>query len=79
MPEDRPDLTELAARESHGVSVALLWRRDSDELLVSVHDSKLDESFQLTIRDGDDPLDVFHHPYAYTLDRTALRFLSELP
>jgi hypothetical protein len=30
-----------------------------------VHDDATGEEFELELRPGDDPLDVFEHPYAY--------------
>lgn len=57
-------LEELAVRGSDGVFVSLLWRRSDDALLVVVSDTRQGESFELAVGSAD-PLDVFHHPYAY--------------
>lgn len=64
---------ELAFRESDGVEVALLWSRPTNELRVTVYDSKLCEFFELSVPPGNSPLDVFHHPYAY---RTAFPLVT---
>jgi len=56
--------TELAYRANGGISVALLWDRETNELTVRVEDGRSGDSFSVDVgaRDG---LDVFHHPYAY--------------
>jgi hypothetical protein len=67
---------ELAVRAADGVEVALLWHTREGLLSVLVNDSRTQDSFELVLGDGDDPLDVFHHPYAYA----ALRGVDyELP
>jgi len=58
-------LEELAVRGSDGVVVSLLWRRSDNALSVVVSDVRQGESFEVAVG-GADPLDVFHHPYAYT-------------
>ena len=55
---------ELMVREGDGVRVSLIWERASSQVLVAVHDSGTDASFQFEV-DGDKALDAFHHPYAY--------------
>jgi hypothetical protein len=59
------DIRELAHRATDGVEVALLWYPTNDVVSVQVFDAKADEAFELVLGDGDRPLDVFHHPYAY--------------
>jgi hypothetical protein len=56
---------ELDSRGSDGIEVRLLWREPDGQILVAVQDRKTGELFELPVRDGDRPLDVFHHPYAY--------------
>jgi len=56
---------ELAHRATDGVEVALLWYPSNDVVSVQVHDAKAGEAFELVLSEGDRPLDVFHHPYAY--------------
>ena len=57
-------IEELDHRESNGISVSLLWNRQTNALAVRVHDSAGDEEFQLGCA-ADEALEVFHHPYAY--------------
>jgi hypothetical protein len=56
---------ELAHRATDGVEVALLWYPSNDVVSVRVVDTRAGESFELVLGDGDRPLDVFQHPYAY--------------
>ena len=55
---------ELAARESDGVSVRLLWHPRENALTVSVEDGRMGDCFDLAIA-PDDALDAFYHPFAY--------------
>jgi hypothetical protein len=55
---------ELAARESHGIHVLLLWDPSDDALTVSVEDSRQGDRFQLAVA-PDRALDAFYHPFAY--------------
>jgi hypothetical protein len=57
-------LEELAVRGSGGIVVSLLWRRSDNALSVLVTDLRQEESFEVAVGCAD-PLDVFHHPYAY--------------
>lgn len=59
---------ELDGRSRDGLDVRLLWDPDHDELTVEVLDSRLGDSFELTI-DPAHALDAFHHPYAYAASR----------
>ena len=59
-----PKTRELAARESDGVRVLLLWNPDRDALTVSVEDDRLGDQFQLSVA-PDRALDAFYHPFAY--------------
>ena len=56
---------ELDHRRSDGIDVRLLWREDDGQVLVSVADEKTGDRFTIEVRDGEKPLDVFNHPYAY--------------
>jgi hypothetical protein len=58
-------LRELDQRSNGEASVVLLWRQRDGRLFVTVADEKSGESFRIEVRDGERPLDVFHHPYAY--------------
>jgi hypothetical protein len=56
---------ELAARESDGIHVLLLWRPDANALTVSVEDDRVGDRFELEVA-PDRALDAFYHPFAYT-------------
>ena len=55
---------ELAARDSHGLHVLLLWHPLEDALTVEVEDVRDSECFHLAIA-PEHALDAFYHPYAY--------------
>jgi hypothetical protein len=59
-----PHTRELAARESDGVRVLLLWHPAEDTVTVSVEDDRLGDRFQLAVA-PDRALDAFYHPFAY--------------
>ena len=59
-----PHTRELAARESDGVHVVLLWHPDENALTVSVEDSRIGDRFQLAVA-PDRALDAFYHPFAH--------------
>jgi len=59
-----PQTRELAARESDGIHVLLLWHPDEDALTVSVEDARVGDRFQLAVA-PDRALDAFYHPFAY--------------
>jgi hypothetical protein len=62
-PADRRT-RELAARESDGIHVSLLWHPPENALSVSVEDARLGDRFQLAV-EPDRALDAFYHPFAY--------------
>ena len=55
---------ELAARESNGIHVVLLWHPGRDALTVSVEDVRIGDRFQLAVA-PERALDAFNHPFAY--------------
>lgn len=55
---------ELAARESNGVSVRLLWHPRENAVTVSVEDAHVGDRFELAVT-PERALDAFHHPRAY--------------
>ena len=55
---------ELAARESDGIHVVLLWHPRENALTVSVEDARLEDRFQLAVA-PDRALDAFYHPFAH--------------
>jgi hypothetical protein len=58
-------LRELDHRNGDHIDVWLLWRKSDDQVVVAVSDDKTGVRFRIEVRDGERPLDVFHHPYAY--------------
>src|SRR5689334_15378591 len=62
-------ISELSSRSDDGVDVALLWQRRENTAVVAVVDHRTGEQFTLAVRDGDNPLDMFHHPFAYATHR----------
>jgi hypothetical protein len=61
-------IEELDHRESNGISVSLLWNRETNDLTVHVADGAEDEEFELACG-AHEALDVFRHPYAYAATR----------
>jgi hypothetical protein len=55
---------ELAARESDGIHVRLLWHPREDAVTVTVADSRDGRHFDLAVA-RDRALEVFYHPFAY--------------
>jgi hypothetical protein len=54
----------LDRRTSDGIDVRLLWNSVADEVVVAVHDTRSDESFEVQVT-GADALLAFHHPLAF--------------
>jgi alkanesulfonate monooxygenase SsuD/methylene tetrahydromethanopterin reductase-like flavin-dependent oxidoreductase (luciferase family) len=55
---------ELAARESDGVHVRLLWHPRANAVTVSVEDARAGDRFDVAVS-PDRALDAFYHPFAY--------------
>jgi hypothetical protein len=66
---DETRRTELASRESSGITVTLLWNRATNLVTVTVADEPNDEYFELVLSEDERPLDVFNHPYAHAAAR----------
>lgn len=64
-PRIASDARELDSRASDGIHVQLLWHPLDGHVSVAVSDHKAGEAFELEVRCGQEPLDVFRHPYAY--------------
>ena len=58
-------MRELDSRFSDGILVRLLWDEEDGRVAVAVEDTKIRERFVVDVRDGENALDVFKHPYAY--------------
>ena len=61
--------TELAVRESDGVTVTLYWTPGTNIIAIEVVDSGSGTAFELVLAEHEPPLDVFYHPYAYAAAR----------
>jgi hypothetical protein len=59
---------ELDFRSNDGLEVALLWQPETNQLSVSVYDSKTGDDFDIEV-DPAEAIDAFHHPYAYAASR----------
>lgn len=59
---------ELAFREADGISVSLWWVRETNQVRILVEDEKYEHSFELEVAAGENPMDVFRHPFAYAPD-----------
>jgi hypothetical protein len=55
---------ELAARDSDGIHVLLLWHPRENALTVSVEDARVGDCFDIAVA-PDRALDAFYHPFAY--------------
>ena len=69
-------IRELDSRSGDGLEVRLLWRPQDNAVLVAVADSRSGETFAIEVREGDDALHVFHHPFAYAASRPKLALAS---
>lgn len=59
-------MRELDHRNSDGIDVRMLWNERENRVYVAVNDAKTGEAFTVAVREGESPLDVFHHPFAYS-------------
>lgn len=70
--------TELASRQSNGLTVRLLWNRSMNLVSVTVTDTANEDSFELVLDEPERAMDVFHHPYAHAAAR-GLEFRRRRP
>jgi hypothetical protein len=68
--------TELASRETNGITVRLLWSRSTNLVTVAVDDAANDDYFELILDQNERALDVFHHPFAHAAARGLAREIS---
>jgi hypothetical protein len=61
--------TELASRETNGITVRLLWSRSTNLVTVAVDDAANGDYFELILDEHDRALDVFNHPFAHAAAR----------
>jgi hypothetical protein len=69
-------MRELDHRSSDGIDVRLLWCERDGRVLVSVNDAKTGEAFTVEVREGENAMQVFKHPYAYSDRRTPSQALA---
>ena len=67
------DLAELDERDSNGVRVTLVWSRATNRASVLVSDERSGAAFVLDVERDENPVDVFHHPFAYSAHRASER------
>ena len=77
-PADEAWRTELASRESNGITVRLLWSRATNLVTVAVADAANDDYFELVVDEREPALDVFHHPFAHAAAR-GIEFRTRRP
>jgi hypothetical protein len=63
--ESLASMRELDYRFVNGLQVQLWWDPDTSCTWVSVRDARTESQFLIEVGDGERPLDVFHHPFAY--------------
>lgn len=66
---EEPWRTELASRESNGITVRLFWTRSTNLVTVTVADAANDDYFELVLDEHERAMDVFHHPFAHAAAR----------
>jgi hypothetical protein len=64
-----PVIRELDHRNGDGIEVWLLWAPADDRIIVSVHDGRTGEAFEIEVEPAEQALEVFHHPFAYAAHR----------
>jgi len=60
---------ELISREAGCTHVVLLWSRRSGRAAVVVEDDASGEVVEMDVRERENPLELFHHPFAYVPKR----------
>ena len=68
---------ELDCRWTNGIQVRLLWCQSDGRVSVSVMDTRSQESFRVDVPDGERPLEVFYHPFAYAAHQHVERYLGD--
>ena len=64
-----PVIRELDHRSGDGIEVWLLWAPEGGRVIVSVHDSRSGEAFEIEVEPAEQAMHVFHHPFAYAAHR----------
>jgi hypothetical protein len=63
--ENVTSMRELDYRFVNGLQVQLWWDSETGCVWVSVREARSGNQFLIEVRDGERPLDVFRHPFAY--------------
>ena len=63
--ESLASMRELDYRFVNGLQVQLWWDPETSCVWVSVRDARTESQFLIEVREGERPMDVFHHPFAY--------------
>lgn len=63
--ESLTSMRELDSRSVDGLQVQLWWDAETGCVWVSTRDGRSGSQFLIEVRDGERPLDVFQHPFAY--------------
>jgi hypothetical protein len=63
--ESLASMRELDYRFVNGLQVQLWWNSETGCTWVSVRDARTESQFLIEVGDGERPLDVFNHPFAY--------------
>lgn len=63
--ESLTTMRELDSRLVDGLHVRLWWDPEASLVWVSVLDTRSGEAFSIEVKAGQEPLDVFRHPFAY--------------
>ena len=58
-------MRELDSRTSDGIHVRMLWSEGDGRVFVAVNDSRTGQAFSVEVPEGERPLHVFAHPFAY--------------
>lgn len=58
-------LRELHSRTNDGMLIRMLWSADENRVFVAVDDQKTGETFSVEVPEGERPMHVFAHPFAY--------------
>jgi hypothetical protein len=70
--------TELALRETNGITVRLFWSRSTNLVTIAVDDAANGDYFELLLGEHERALDVFHHPFAHAAAR-GIEFRASRP
>jgi hypothetical protein len=64
-----PNPKELASRDTGSTHVLLLWSRRTGRAAVVVEDDATGEVVEMDVRDRENPLELFEHPFVYLRTR----------